>query len=127
MRVPNLLNKDEFEGEPEFSIMVLAVSSKSDQYPENDDQIIYVPDHIFLRILGVANSYNLKFPSHASEDINTRWAYSFVEVQWLVDELEFLANLLNDNQVQNAISKIIDLCSMVLAKPNKLELAFEGP
>jgi hypothetical protein len=127
MRVPNLLDQDDFEGEPDFSIMVLTVSSKIDQYPENEGHIIYVPEQVFLRILGVANTYNLKFPSHASQDLNTRWVYSYVEVQWLVDELEFLTKLLNDNHVINAISKLLSLCSMVLAKPNKLELAVEGP
>lgn len=127
MRVSNLLDEDEFEGEPEYSIMVLDVSSKVDQYPENEDQIVYVSEPVFLRILGVANSYNLKFPSHATEDLNTRWVYSYVEVQWLVAELEFVANLLNDNHVKNAISKLIGLCSIVLSKPNKLELAVEGP
>ena len=95
--------------------------------PEYAAQIVNVPETVFLRILGVANSYNLKFPSHATEDLNTRWVYSFVEVQWLVDELEFVANLLNDNHVKSAISKLTGLCSMVLSNPNKLELAVEGP
>jgi hypothetical protein len=36
MRGSNLLDEGAFEGEPEFSIMVLAVSSSIDQYPENE-------------------------------------------------------------------------------------------
>ncbi|SDU31776.1 hypothetical protein [Halopseudomonas salegens] len=123
----HLLTEEELTGDPEFMVAVIEAGSASGVYPDSEVNLVYVPERVMERILGVAKAYQLKFPEHASRDPSVRWVYRSTQVEWVIDELEFLHSLLNDQLLNGYISKMLVLASTVLSRPHKLELAFEGP
>ncbi len=113
--------------EPEYTFAVLPAGASSSQYPESEDDGVYVPESIAECIFGVAKAYRLQFSAHMPENVSLRWEYNQSEIQWVIEEFNFLNELLNDEVLNSYIIQLIYLCKKVLRSQNRLALIVEGP
>ncbi len=122
------LTHEDIEGDPEYMIGAFPIASGSEWYPDENYKLVeYFPERLVWRVIGVAKAYDLHFPSQLSNDGYSRSVLRNAQVESLETQLTFLAELLNDELVENVIRKIQGLCTEVLRSSGKLELAFEGP
>ncbi|MGQ7272818.1 hypothetical protein [Marinobacter sp. V034] len=122
-----LLRAEDVADDPEFLVALMKADSDKDVYPDSEEDSVYVPERVMERILGVGSAYNLQFTKHAPNNHSDRWAYSYAQLEWIIDELGFLQSLLNDQLLNDYLSKILGLAAKARHKLNELELIFEGP
>jgi len=122
------LTPEDFKNDPEYMIGAFPVAVGNDWYPDSQyAHVEYCSEQLFYRLVGVAEAYQLHFPSQLAPNRVDRASLRFSQVESLEDQLEFLFGLLNDDEVQKLITILQQLVGKVLQSNGKLELVFEGP
>jgi len=122
------LAKEDVENDPEYMIGAFPIAAENDWYPDSEYSLVeYCSEQLVYRLVGVAEAYQLHFPSQLSDNRIDRASLRFSQVESLEEQLEFLYDLLNDEEIQKLIARIQRLVGKVIQSNGKLELVFEGP
>ena len=120
--------KEDLEHDPEYMSAAFPTGKTNDWYPGEDNGLIeHCSERIFFTLVRVAEAYQLHFPTQLSENLYDRSVMRNAQVESLLDQLEFIYELVNDNELKKCIKTISKLGGKVCQSNGKLELVFEGP
>ena len=92
---------------------------------ESAERVVWLPERVFHRLVALGRAYELHVLPLLIGDDAVR--LNHLQAAVLLEELQFLAELINDPNVRDACERVGRIAQTCIAGGGRLDLVIEGP